>query len=291
MRNLGAFAALILSGMTASCAQRVLPPANIASPSPAPEAVPDLHPKMLGESRRAAVVMEGAEKRLAARVRQVDARAITQRHPEAQTSKSEKSQASREPWRNPPSVAALPPPPEPGEPSPPAAALLPPPPEAAEPAFPSTPHRIAPAPVEAAIPAPPEPAAPTLPSVPAAAEPAPTPEPAVPSVSELAREAVMPPLPEPAEPSFPTAALTMSPPPEPAGPSLPEQEVTAAETSVSIPFPELTENMSLHPRSDWRDVTETFSIPPSLLSGAYGTDPERRYPSLVRDPWPLPTSP
>src|SRR5829696_9587041 len=112
MRNLGAFAALILSGMTASCAQRVLPPANIASPSPAPEAVPDLHPKMLGESRRAAVVMEGAEKRLAARVRQVDARAITQRHPEAQTSKSEKSQASREPWRNPPSVAALPPPPK-----------------------------------------------------------------------------------------------------------------------------------------------------------------------------------
>jgi hypothetical protein len=289
MRNLGAIAALILSGMTASCAQRVVPSANIASPAPAPETVPDLHPKMLGESRRAAVDMEGAEKRLAPRSRQADARAGTERSPEAQTSKSQKSQASREPWRNPPSVAALPPPPEPGESSPPAAALLPPPPEPAEPASPSTPHRIAPVPVEAAIPAPPEPAAPTLPSAPPATEPAPTPEAAIPSITELSPEAVMPPLPEPAEPSFPTAALT--PPPEPAEPSLPEQELTAAEPSVSIPFPELTENMSLRPRSDWRDVTETFSIPPSLLSGAYGTDPERGYPSLVRNPWPLPTGP
>jgi len=121
-------------------------------------------------------------------------------------------------------------------------------------------------------------------------EPIATQEPAAPSVADLSPEAMMPPVPEPAEPSFPTATL-MPGPPEPAEPSLPEEEAIASDAPVSLPFPDLTENLSLRPRSDWRDITETFSIPPSLLSGAFETDPERRYPSLIRDPWPLTIGP
>jgi hypothetical protein len=287
MRKFGVFAALILSGMTPSCAQRVVLPPNIT----APEAVPNLRPNKIEKSRRVAVIEEGSKNWLAARTRQLDAGARTKRRPEAQAANPETSQAPREAWHNPPSVAALPLPSEHAEPGAPTLALLPPPSEPVEPTFPSAPHPIESAPVEAIVPAPPEPATPTLPSARLATETSSTPETAAPSVSEASPEVMMLPLPEPAEPSFPTAVLITPPPQEPAGSSLPEQEATAAETSVPIHFPELTENLSLRPRADWRDVTETFSIPHRLLSEAFESNPERRFPRLIRDSWPLPIQP
>jgi hypothetical protein len=303
VRNLRVFAALVLSGMTASCAERVVTPAGIASPSPAPEAEPNLRLNIVGENRRTVVIMEGAKKRSAARTRQVDDSARTERRLEVRAPKSQTSQAPREPWHNPPSVAALPLPPKPAEPSVPAVAVLPPPPEPAEPNFPlppfphesavgiaSVPPLAPDASVEAAKLPPRVPSAPTLSSVPPSTEAAPTPELAAPSVPEASPEAAMPPLPEPAEPTFPMAAR-MPPPPEPAEPLLPEPDAIAAETPVSIPLPELSENLSLRPRSDWREVTETFSIPRSLLSGVVETNPERSFPSLILDPWPLAVKP
>jgi hypothetical protein len=287
MRKLGAFAALVLSGITASCAQRAVPAANIAPSSTVPEAVSNVRPNTMGESRRGAVIREGAEKRLSARTRQVDAGAATEQRPKTRASGSHTSEAPHEPWHSPPSLAALPPPSEPAEPNLPAIASLPPPPE---PALPSAPQALGSGLVDAAVPAPQRPAAPTLSSPPPAMEPAPAPEPAAPPVSAASPEAMMPPLPEPAEPSFPVAEL-LPPLPEPAEPSFPEQEASAADTPVLILFPELIENLSLSPRSHWLDVTETFSVPQSLQSGVFETDSEGRLPSLIRDPWPLPIGP
>jgi hypothetical protein len=286
MRKLGAFAALVLCGITASCAQRTVRPDSIAPPSTAPEAVSYIRPDTMGESRRGAVISEGAEKWLSARPRQADEGEETEQRPRTQASGSHTSEAPDEPWHSPPSLAALPPS-EPAEHGLRAVASLPPP---LEPALPSASQPFGSGLVDAADPVPQRPAAQTLSSSPPAMEPAPAPEPAAPLVSAAPPEALMPPLPEPTEHSFSVAEL-LPPLPEPAEPSFPEQEAIAADAPVSILFPELTENLSLSPRSHWRDVTETFSVPQSLLSGAFGTDPEGRLPSLIRDPWPVPIGP
>jgi hypothetical protein len=280
MRNFGVLAAIVLSGMAASCAERVVPAANIASPPPEP-------PKATSSRHSNPARVD----RLAAPARQIVASARTERRPKARASNSPPFRAPRKPWYNPPSVAAPSPLLEPPEPSVPAVVSLPLPSEPAEPTFPLALHPIESAPIGTAVPAPPDPAAPTLPSAPPAMTPGSIPVPAAPPVSGASPEAMMPPLPEPAEPSFPIAALMMPQPSEPAEASLPEQDADAAGTSVSIPFPELTENLSLNPRSDSRDVTQTFSLPHSPMSGAFHTNPEEKFPSLVRDPWPLPIEP
>jgi hypothetical protein len=266
-----------------SCAERAVPPANVASPSHVPpKAAPSLHPKVTGARRRAAVIMDDANKRLATRARQIVASARTERRPEARSSKSQPSQVPREPWRNIPSTAARPSHLEPAESNVPVAALLPPPPEPAEPTFPSAPHQdgssLAPAPISHLAPGTPVEAAisPLLNLAPAS-------EPPTVSIAGASHEVTMPPLPEPAEPSFPTAAQ-IPPPREPAEPVLLDQEPIV----IEIPFPEIAENLSLRVRSDWRDVAETFSIPPGLLPEAFELTQQRRVPSLVRDPWPLP---
>jgi hypothetical protein len=283
MRYLGLFAALVLSGMTTSCAQRAGgPPVNIDLPSPvSPKATPSPRPDMLEERRRTAIIFEDDGKRLAAR----DRRAITERRPEVRAPKLQRSEVARESWRDLPSAAAVPSPPEAVEPSIRDVTL--PPRELTVSTSPSALHPVGSAPESASVP-PLVPDVPVEAAIPPPTEPPPPPEPAAPAVSDP--EPMMPPPPEPAEPTFPTAAL-MPPPPEPAEPFLPDQEAAAAEIPVSIPLPELTDNLSLSPRSDWREVTATFSIPRSLLSGASETNPERGVASLIRDPWPLPIEP
>lgn len=136
------------------------------------------------------------------------------------------------------------------------------------------------------MPPPPQPAEPTFPSVLPTAE-LPPPKPAAPILPKVPIEAAMPAPPEPAEPKFPVAAL-MPMPPEPAEPSLPSREEIVAESSISIPFPDLLAPLSLHPRFDWADVTGSFEIPRSPLSGASELSREESIPSLIRNSWPLP---
>ena len=286
MRNLGVFTVLVLSGMTASCAQRVVPPATVASPSPAPETALKPSPKTIGEIQGAVVISEGAKGRLAARPRQVDASATTERRPEDRAPQSQDSQALRDPSHNLLSVAAPPPRPVPAESSVPAVVSLSPSPESTETAFTLAPHPVESEPEQVAIPEAPAPTVPSLPSAPPAMESVPAPEPVTPSVSTASPDAVMPSIPEPAEPSFPTATL-MPLPAVPAEPPSSQQVDIAVATSVTIPFPELAEDLSLRPRPDWQDVTETFSLPHSLLPGTSGTESEKSLPSLIRYPWPL----
>jgi hypothetical protein len=286
MRKLPVFAAFVLCSMIPSCAERVVPPANIAPPDPASrKAAPNPQPNIREAKRQAAVIMTDAKKRLATRARQIVASTRTELRPEAKGSRSPTSQVPRKPERNIPSTAARPSPLEPAASTAPAIALLPPPPRPAEPTFPSAPYQVGgmhvqahtshlarDTPIEAAVPPP--------------QEPAPAPEPATPPISGSSLEALLPPLPEPAEPSFLTAAQ-VPPPPELADPVLLDQESIAAETPVSIPLPELSESLSLRPRSDWRDVAETFSIPHSLIPDDFVPSAQRSVPSLVEHPWPL----
>ncbi|GEO18371.1 hypothetical protein MAE02_60670 [Microvirga aerophila] len=95
----------------------------------------------------------------------------------------------------------------------------------------------------------------------------------------------MPSLPEAAEPSFPVAALP--PPPDPAEPSLPQEEI-AAESVISVPYPDLPSYLSMRPRLVWADVTGSFEVPRIPLSEALERNPEKRIPSFIRSPWPLP---
>jgi hypothetical protein len=97
----------------------------------------------------------------------------------------------------------------------------------------------------------------------------------------------MPPLPEPAEPTFPVAALIPLPL-EPAEPTLPShsQEEIAAESPLSIPFPEAPSYLSLRPRFDWVDAVGAIELPSRPLSEALEASPEEQIPRLIRDPWP-----
>ena|SRR5918993_263604 len=134
---------------------------------------------------------------------------------------------------------------------------------------------------------PPEPAEPTFPSVSPIVELPSLPEPAAPILPEVPIEAGLPPPPEPAEPSFHVATL-MPRPPEPAVPFLSSQEEVAAESPISIPFPDLASYLSLRPRFDWVDTVGAIEVPHSPRSETLETNPEQ-IPSLIRNPWPLAT--
>ena len=279
MRNRGVVTTLVLSGMLVACAQRVVPPANIAEPAPAPSKAA---PNPPGARPQVAAIREEPRKHSAVRTRRVVVDARMEQPREALAAKPQTSEAEREQWRDPPPVAALPPPSEP-----------------AEPTFPSIPHPSEPAlgqgsidpsvadrSAETMMPLPPEPAQPTWPAVPPVTEVARASEIASPPGPEISPKATVPPSPEPADSGFPLAAL-MPPPPEPAESFLPEQGEPAAEGVALLPFPELSETLSLSPRFDWREVTATFSIPRSLVAGALEANSEKEVPSLVREPWPL----
>jgi hypothetical protein len=261
MHKSGVFITLILGGLTAACAERMVNPAVIPKSAPAPKAASKPRPSNVDARRQAERIAETARQRSDSRSQQVSPHASVrpEQPPEPeippQVSQSrEATPTGRE------AVAVLPPPVEPDESNFPFAALMPPPPEPAEPTFPSAPPTVE-------LPPPPEPAAPILP--------------------EVSIEAAMPPPPEPAQPSFPVAAL-MPPSLEPAEPSLPSQEEIAAESPVPIPYPDLSAPLSLHPRFDWGEVTGSFEIPRRPMSEAFETSPEGQIPSLIRNPWPLP---
>jgi hypothetical protein len=264
MHKFGVFAALTLSWITASCAERMMHPAAIPQPTP-PKAAPKPRPHN-GEARhRTETLAKDAGKHSAIRSRQVTPSASVEPEPSPEP-QAPLPQVSQQPKEtsispNPPEVVALPPPPEPAEPNFPVTALMPPPPEPAEPTFPSLQPNVE-------LPLPPESALPTLPEVPT--------------------EAAMPPPPDPAEPSFPVATL-MPPLPEPAEPSLPQywQEQIATESPIPIPFPDLASYLSLHPRFDWVDTVGAIEVPRSPLSEVPETNPEEQIPSLIQNPWPL----
>ena len=264
MHKFGVLAALTLSWITASCAERIVHPAVMPQPTP-PKAAPKPWPHNVEARHRAETIAEKTGKRSAIHSRQADPSASVR--PEPSTGpQAPLPQVSQQPEqtpisREPPAVVALPPPPEPAEPDFRVAALMPPPPEPAEPTFPSTSPAIE---LSSAR----EPATSTLPEVPP--------------------EAGIPPPPDPAEPSFPVATL-MSPPPEPAEPTLSQhsQEQIASETPIPIPFPDLPSNLSLRPRFDWVDTVGAIELPHNPLSEARKARPEERTPSLIRTPWPL----
>jgi hypothetical protein len=259
MHKLGVCTALALSGVTASCAERIVNPAVIPKPPPS-IAAPKPQPHERDARRQAETIAEDTRKHSAIRSRQVlPSASVGPAQPSELQSRL--PQAAHQPQGtsispNPPAVAALPPLPEHTEPSAPITALMPPLPEPAEATFLTVPPNVE-------RPSPPEPAPPSLPAA--------------------APEATMPPPPEPAEPSFPVAAL-MPPLPEPAEPSLPSQDEIAAESPISIPFPELPAPLSLYPRFEWENVTGSLSFP---LAEAPEANSEKRVPSLIRTPWPL----
>jgi hypothetical protein len=258
MHKFGVFAALTLSWITASCAERMMHPAVIPQ-STLPKAASKLRPANVEPRRQAEKIAEDTRNLSAMPPRQVspsaNARPVPSPEPQAQL-----PQVSQQPKETPTSqVVALPPPPEPAEPNFPFAALMPPPPEPAEPTFPSVSPTVE-------LPHPLEPAVPVLPEVPI--------------------EAALPPPPEPAEPSFPIAAV-IPPPSEPAEPSLPSQEEVIIEGSIPIPFLDLSSNLSLRPQFDWVDTVGSIEVPHSPLPDAREASPEERIPSLIRNPWPL----
>jgi hypothetical protein len=261
MRNLGVFAALALSWITASCAERMVSQTVIPEPVRAPQAGPKPRLSSVEARRQAETIAEDARKRSAIRPRRVSPSASfkIEQPPEPQTPLQQELQQPQATPTGRAAVAVPPPTTEPDASNFPYAALMPPPPEPAEPTFPSVPLTVE-------LPPSSEPAAPVLP--------------------EMPMEAAMPLLPEPAKPSFPVAVL-MPPPPEPAEPSLPSQEEATAENAVSIPFPDLSAPLSMHPRFDWEEVTGSFDIPHSPLSEVFEARPERQVPSLIRNPWPL----
>jgi hypothetical protein len=265
MHKFGVFAALTLSWITASCAERMVNPAVIPHSTP-PKAASKPRPHNVEARRQAETRAEDAKKRSTIRSRQVtpSASVKSEPSPEPEALLPQVSQRPRETpiWRETPAVVALPPPPEPAEPNFPVAVLMPPPSEPAEP---------------------------TLPSTSPAIELSSAREPPTPTLPEVAVEAAMPPPPDPAEPSFPVATL-MPPPPEPAEPSLPPppEEQIAAESPIPILFPDLPSYVSLRPRFEWVDTVGAIDLPQNPLSEAFEASPKERTPSLIRNPWPLP---
>jgi hypothetical protein len=264
MHKFGVVAALTLSWITASCAERMVHPAVIP-PSTLPKAAFKPWPHDVEARHRAETLAEETGKHSAIRSHEVTPSASVkpEQSPERQAPLPQVSQQPKETptSREPPVAVALPPPPEPAEPNFPITALMPAPPEPAEPTFPSALRTIKPLP-------PPEPPTSTLPEVPP--------------------EAAIPPPPDPAEPSFPVATL-MPPLPEPAEPSLPPppEHQIAAESPMPVPFPDLPSYVSLRPRFDWVDTVGAIDLPHNPLSEALEASPEERIPSLIRNPWPL----
>lgn len=251
--------ALAVIGVSA-CAERTVNPAIIPKPPP-PNAAPKPQPNKVEAMRQTETTARDIRGNSATQSRVVIPSA---RIKPGQSPQPQPPQASQQPLEtrispDPLKVAVLPTSPETAEPNFPVAALMPPPPEPAEPTFPS----VAPA-VE--LPPAPDRAAPILP--------------------EVAREAAMPPPPEPAEPSFAVAAQ-MPPPPEPAEPSLPLQAEIIAESSFSVPLPDLPSYLSLQPRFDWVDTVGAIDIPRGPVPRTSEASPERQVPSLIRSPWPL----
>jgi hypothetical protein len=262
MHKFGVFTALTVSWITASCAERMVHPAVIPQPTPL-KAAPKPSPNNVEARHRAETIANDARMRSAIRSRQVTPTASLKPElsPEPHAPPPQVSQQPKQTpiSREPPATVGLPPP-EPAEPNFPVAALMPSPPEPAEPTFPSVSPIVE-------LPSLPEPAAPILPEVPI--------------------EAGLPPPPEPAEPSFHVATL-MPRPPEPAVPFLSSQEEVAAESPISIPFPDLASYLSLRPRFDWVDTVGAIEVPHSPRSETLETNPEQ-IPSLIRNPWPLAT--
>jgi hypothetical protein len=253
MRKLGMFAALALSGMISSCAERIVNPTVIPKSRPQMEA-----------RREAERITEDTRKHSTARSRQVSpsdgVKPGQPPQPPAPPSPVFEQPRKTRIWREPSPAEVLLRPPQSDESNFPFAALMPPPPEPAEPTFPSAPPNIE-------LPPPPEAVAPVLPEVPI--------------------EAAMPAPPEPVEPSLPATALP--PPPALAEPSLPPriaQEEIATESPISIPFPDLSTYLSLRPHLDWVDTVGAIEVPRSPLSEALEIS-EERIPSLIRNPWPL----
>lgn len=235
MRKVELFAALALSGLTVSCAERAITPATTSTPVP-PEAAHKARPRNVEARRRAEKDID-------------DAFHQAMLHPSPKT-------------EHPPGPEA-------------------PPPQASQP-----PQETPTQPVVVALPPPPEPAEPTFPAGPPNIELPPPPEPATPTLAEVPVDAMMPAPPEPAEPSFPAAALIppLAEPVEPS-PRLPE---IAAESPISIPFPEPPSYLALRPRFDWADVVGSIEVPYRPPSEALALRPERHIPSLIQNPWPLP---
>jgi hypothetical protein len=266
MHKFGVCAALALTWITASCAERMAHPAVMPEPTQ-PKAASKPWPHDVEARHRSETLAEETGKRSAIRSRQVTPSASVK--PEQSSApEAPLPQVSHQPnepptSREPPVAVALPPPPEPAEPNFPITALMPPPPEPAEPTFPSAPPAIE-------LSSPPEPPTSFLP--------------------EVTAEAAMPPPPEPAEPSFPVATL-MPPLPVPAEPSLPlpPEEQIAAESPMPIPFPDLPSYVSLRPVFIWVDTVGAIQLPHSPLSEGLEVSPEERIPSLIRNPWPLST--
>lgn len=263
MHKFGVFAALTLTWITTSCAERMAYPAVVPEP-PAPKAASKLRPANVEPRRQAEKTAESTGKRSAMPPGQVSPSASVKSE-QSPASEVLPPQASEQPPQaqtspEPPMATVLPPPLEPDESTFPFAALMPPPPEPAEPTFPSVSPTVE-------LPHPLEPAVPVLPEVPI--------------------EAALPPPPKPAEPSFPVAAL-IPPPSEPAEPSLPSQDEIIIEGSIPIPFPDLASNLSLRPQFDWVDTVGSIEVPNSPLSDSREANPQEGIPSLIRNPWPLP---
>jgi hypothetical protein len=172
MRQFGVLTALALTWITASCAERIVPPAVQIEP-PAQIAASKQRPANVEPRRQAEKIAEGTRNFSAISPRQVtpsaNVRPVPPSEPQAQLLQGSQQPKETPTSREPPAVVALPPPPEPVEPNFPVAVLMPPPT--------STLPEVSP---KAAMPPPPDPAEPNFP------------------VATL-----MPPLPEPAEPSLP----------------------------------------------------------------------------------------
>jgi hypothetical protein len=265
MHKFGVFAALTLSWITASCAERMVHPAVIPQPTPS-KAASKPRPHTVAARRQAETLAEATGKHSAIRSHEVTPSPSVKPEPprELQTPLPQVPHQPNQPpsWRDPPAAVTLPPPPEPAEPNFPITALMPPPPEPAEPTFPSAPPVIE-------LSSPREPPTSTLPAA--------------------SSEATMPPPPDPAEASFPVA--TLMPPllesAEPSLPSPPEQQI-AVESPMPVPFPDLPSYVSLRPRFDWVDTVGAIELPHNPRSKALEASPQERTPRLIRNPWPLP---
>jgi hypothetical protein len=248
MHKFGVFAALTLSWITASCAERMVHPAVMPQPTlPRVALKTQLH--NVEVRHRAETIAENTGKRSAIRPpRQVAQSASVKPEPSPEP-QAPLPQGSQRPKETPTSREL------------PAVGVLPPPPEPAEPTFPSTPPAIE-------LSSPPEPPTSSLP--------------------EVTAEAAMPPPPEPAEPSFPVATLMhpLAVPAEPSLPPPPEEQV-ATESPKPVPFPDLPSYVSLRPVFIWVDTVGAIQLPHSPLSEGLEVSPEERIPSLIRNPWPL----
>lgn len=262
MRIVGVFTALALSGVLASCAERMVSPRTIPKPAPKHGTTPKPRLSNVEARRQTEKIAEDVKTHSAIRFRQANPSVGPKEEQPPQT-EAQSPQASQQRQATPARRAAVAVPPpitEPDESNFPFEALMPPPPEPAEPTF----HQALPT---VNLPTPAEPATPTLPEVPI--------------------EAAMPPPPEAAQPSFPVAAL-MPPPPEPAEPSLPTQGEIIAESPISIPFPDLVAYLSLRPRFDWVDTVGAIDLPRGPVPETSEVSPERHIPTLIQSPWPLP---